>query len=153
LTLWGTLMAGGGGVEYYFGYALPENDLNCEDWRSRDHSWDYGRIALDFFPDNKIPFWEMTNADELVGNSNHDNSRYCFAKPKELYLVYLPNGGTCDLNLSEAAGEFSIEWFNPRSGGPLLHGQNQTIKGGSTMSLGRPPTDETEDWLAIVRKK
>ena len=26
-TLWGTLMAGGGGVEYYFGYKLPQNDL------------------------------------------------------------------------------------------------------------------------------
>ncbi len=29
LTLWGTLMAGGAGVEYYFGYQLPENDLVC----------------------------------------------------------------------------------------------------------------------------
>ena len=27
-TLWGTLMAGGAGVEYYFGYKLPQNDLD-----------------------------------------------------------------------------------------------------------------------------
>ena len=27
LTLWGNLMAGGAGVEYYFGYGLPDNDL------------------------------------------------------------------------------------------------------------------------------
>ena len=39
-TLWGTLMAGGVGVEYCFGYALPRNDLVCEDLRSRDKSWD-----------------------------------------------------------------------------------------------------------------
>ena len=26
-TLWGNLMAGGGGVEYYFGYQLPQNDV------------------------------------------------------------------------------------------------------------------------------
>jgi hypothetical protein len=32
LCLWGTLMAGGAGVEYYFGYKLPQNDLVCEDW-------------------------------------------------------------------------------------------------------------------------
>ncbi|HYG33407.1 MAG TPA: DUF5060 domain-containing protein, partial [Clostridia bacterium] len=38
-TLWGTLLAGGQGVEYYFGYTLPENDLKCEDFRSRDRSW------------------------------------------------------------------------------------------------------------------
>ena len=49
-TLWGNLMAGGAGVEYYFGYGLPDNDLVAENFRSRDKSWDYGRIAIDFLP-------------------------------------------------------------------------------------------------------
>lgn len=31
MTLWGTLMGGGAGVEYYFGYQFAENDLKCED--------------------------------------------------------------------------------------------------------------------------
>jgi len=31
LCLWGNLMAGGAGVEYYSGYKLPENDLICQD--------------------------------------------------------------------------------------------------------------------------
>ena len=48
-VLWGNLMAGGGGVEYYFGYRLAENDLVAEDFRSRDQSWDYCRLALEFF--------------------------------------------------------------------------------------------------------
>ena len=39
-TLWGNLMAGGAGVEYYFGYGLPDNDLVAENFRSRDKSWD-----------------------------------------------------------------------------------------------------------------
>jgi hypothetical protein len=99
LCLWGTLTAGGAGVEYYFGYKLPENDLVCEDFRSRDASWDYCRIALEFFPANRIPFWEMRNADALIGNATHDNSKYCLAKPGEIYLVYLPSGGTTDLDL------------------------------------------------------
>jgi hypothetical protein len=94
LTLWGNLMAGGAGVEYYFGYQLPENDLVCEDWRSRDQSWDYCRIALEFFTANKVPFWEMKNANALIGNARNDNSRFCLAKAGEVYLVYLPNGGT-----------------------------------------------------------
>jgi hypothetical protein len=42
-TLWGTIMAGGAGVEYYFGYKLPQNGLVCQDFRSRDLSWDFLR--------------------------------------------------------------------------------------------------------------
>ena len=93
-TLWGNLMAGGAGVEYYFGYQLPENDLVAEDWRSRDQSWDYCRIALEFFRENKIPFWEMKTINGLIGNPDNENSKFCFAKPGDLYLVYLPEGGS-----------------------------------------------------------
>ena len=35
-VLWGNLMAGGAGVEWYFGYKFAHSDLNCEDWHSRD---------------------------------------------------------------------------------------------------------------------
>lgn len=35
-ALWGNLMAGGYGVEWYFGYASPNSDLTCQDFRSRD---------------------------------------------------------------------------------------------------------------------
>ncbi|MEL6805480.1 MAG: DUF5060 domain-containing protein, partial [Bacteroidota bacterium] len=48
-VLWGNLMAGGAGVEWYFGYLNPHNDLGCEDWRSRDNVWNYTGYALDFF--------------------------------------------------------------------------------------------------------
>jgi hypothetical protein len=150
-TLWGTLLAGGGGVEYYFGYKLPQNDLLCEDWRSRDRSWDYGRIALAFFHENKIPFWTMTNADELVGNPAHDNSRYCFAQSGELYLVYLPRGGAAELDLTGARGDFSVAWFNPRTGGGLQPGLVKQVRGGEHAALGLPPADPDEDWLAVVR--
>jgi hypothetical protein len=32
-ALWGMFMAGGAGVEWYFGYDHPESDLTCENWR------------------------------------------------------------------------------------------------------------------------
>src|SRR5262249_30191199 len=35
-TLWGNLLAGGGGVEYYYGYQFADNDLVAENFRSRD---------------------------------------------------------------------------------------------------------------------
>jgi hypothetical protein len=151
-TLWGNLMAGGGGVEYYFGYALPENDLVAENFRSRDKSWEYGRIAIEFFHSQKIPFWEMKSADELVGNDQHDNSRYGFAKANELYLVYLPAGDTTQLDLSNASGQFTVSWFDPRNGGPLKKGSVSTVKAGANVSLGTPPENTTEDWLIVVRR-
>ena len=80
--LWGTVLAGGWGVEYYFGYKLPQSDLNCQDYRSRDKSWDYGRILLEFFREHKIPFWEMQNANALIGNHENDNSKYLFRESR-----------------------------------------------------------------------
>jgi hypothetical protein len=147
-TLWGTLLAGGAGVEYYFGYRLLENDLACEDFRSRDRSWDYCRIALSFFRENKIPFWEMKPADELVGNAKHDNTRYCFAKPGEIYLVYLPAGGTANLDVAGTTGAFSVGWFNPREGGTIAPAAD--VRGGGPLALSAPSRD---DWLAVVRRK
>jgi hypothetical protein len=151
-TLWGVLMAGGAGVEYYFGYQYPQNDLVCEDWRSRDQSWDYCRIALEFFREHTIPFWQMACADRLVGNPDHDNSRYCFAQPGELYLVYLPDGGSAELDLRDAGGEFQVRWFDPRQGGSLVAGSVPSLRGGQLAELGSPPRDPTEDWLVVVRR-
>lgn len=150
-TLWGNLMGGGAGCEYYFGYQFDENDLRCEDWRSRDQSWDYCRIAIQFFHENEIPFWEMTNHDELVGNPKRDVSKFCFAKPNAVYLIYLPEGKPTELDLKTAAGSYDLHWFNPREGGGLQTGEVKTITGGQVVSLGNPPGDTDQDWLAMLR--
>jgi hypothetical protein len=152
LTLWGNLMAGGAGVEYYFGYSYPENDLVAQDFRSRDKTWDYGRIALEFFRSQKVPFWTMTNADGLVGNAAHDNTRWCLARAGDLYLVYLPAGGTADLDLAGTTGQFSVQWFDPRAGGALERGSVTSVKGGGPASLGTAPDSPAEDWLIVVRR-
>ena len=152
-VLWGTLMAGGAGVEYYFGYQLPENDLRAENWRSRAKTWEYSRIALDFFRSEKIPFWDMSNTNELIGDRSKDNGGYCFAKGGEIYLVYLRQAEGGSLDLSSASGSFSVEWFNPRTGGALQYGSVKKIKGGSRVSLGRAPADPQSDWVVVVRSK
>lgn len=140
-TLWGNLMAGGAGVEYYFGYKLAENDLVAEDWRSRDRSWDYCRIALDFFRDQEIPFQDMTCRDDLIGNDQHDNSKYCLAKDGAVYLVYLPEGGSTEIALP--GGRFSLGWFNPRTGDM---GEVSRLRG---TTLTAP---DQNDWLAVIRR-
>jgi hypothetical protein len=151
-TLWGNLMAGGAGVEYYFGYQLPANDLVCEDYRSRDRSWDYCRIALEFFHANEVPFWQMQNADALIGNAKNDNSKYCFAQPGRVYVVYLPSGGTTDIDLGSAAGVYSVAWYNPRTGGELQAGSVANLTAPGVKSIGLPPADPQEDWVALIRK-
>jgi len=154
-TLWGNLMAGGAGVEYYFGYQLPANDLTCEDYRSRDQSWDYCRIALEFFQayTYHVPFWEMTNADALIGNPKNDNSKYCLAKPGEVYVIYLPSGGTTNIDLGPASGAYSVAWYNPRTGGALLNGSVTTISAPGVQSVGQPPSEPQEDWVVRIRQR
>jgi hypothetical protein len=152
MTLWGNLMAGGAGVEYYFGYLLPENDMIAENFRSRDSSWEFGRIALDFFRSNGIPFWTMSNADALLGNVASDNSKWCLAKAGEIYVVYLPAGGTTSLDLSEASGRFTIGWFDPRHGGSMKSGSVTSVVGGSAVALGQPPDQPAADWAVVVRR-
>ncbi len=151
-TLWGTLMGGGAGVEYYFGYQFVENDLVCEDWRSRDHSWDYCRIALEFFRDHEIAIEKLQPSDELVGNMKHDNSKYCLAQPGVLYLVYLSAGGQTELDLTAADGTFTTAWMNPRTGAietPLTGG---SVDGGAKVVVAAPPGSD-EDWLVVLRRK
>ncbi|MGF1452054.1 MAG: DUF4350 domain-containing protein [Opitutales bacterium] len=147
-ALWGTLMAGGWGNEWYFGYQHAHSDLTCEDFRSRDQWWDYCRYALEFFDISGVPFWEMTN-DNAKTNANDD---YVFYKSDEAYIVYLKNGGTPNLDLSDATGEFAVQWYDPRNGGSLKPGSIATVSGGSTVSLGSAPSDTSEDWVVLVQR-
>lgn len=152
-TLWANLMAGGAGVEYYFGYKLPENDLVCEDFRSRDKSWDFCNIALSFFRDNKIPFQEMTNRNDLIGNVGNDSTKYCLAKKDDIYLIYLGYVSNTTIDLSEATGSFEVKWFNPVTGGALQNGSVKKVKGGQKAATGNSPDRSTHDWIVVIRKK
>jgi len=146
--LWGNLMAGGAGCEWYFGYKFAHNDLNCEDWRSRDHLWDLTRYALEFFH-RELPFIEMTGYDELTSAKDD----YCFAKAGQIYAVYLPNGGTTNLDLSEHSATFTVQWYNPRIGGPLQNGPVTEITGPGQASIGNPPAELDKDWVVLVKLK
>ncbi len=145
--LWPQLMAGGAGVEWYFGYTFPHNDLNCESWRSRDHLWDMTRYALEFFHD-RLPFAKMSHHDELTSAPDD----YCLALPGNIYAVYLPAGGTTELDLGAHTGMFNIRWFNPRTGGPLQTGALASIPGPGKTNIGDPPRESDKDWVALIER-
>jgi hypothetical protein len=146
--LWGNLMAGGGGVEWYFGYKFAHNDLNCEDWRSREHMWDMTRYALEFFRKN-LPFSQMIHNDELTSAKDD----YCFAETGRTYAIYLPNGGTTNLDLGDNSGAFSVQWYNPRTGGKLQKGTVAEITGPGPVGIGQPPQKDDKDWVALIKLK
>lgn len=146
-VLWGTLMAGGAGVEYYFGYDTGETDLTAQNLRSRAMKWNDARVALAFFNEH-LPFWEMETSDGLTSNSND----FCFSKPNETYTIYLPNGGSTNLNLSNANGNFTVRWFDPSNGGTLKKGSVANISGGGTRNIGNPPNNNSADWVVLIQK-
>ena len=148
-ALWGTLLAGGWGIEWYFGYQQAHSDLTCQDFRSRDLFWDQCRIALNFFHDNALPYWEMENMDDLMVNGTD----YCFGIRNEVYVVMLRNGGNQKINLRRQPGTFEVRWFNPRSGGELQKGEVHTVEGDAAVELGTPPGDPGKDWVVLLRRK
>jgi hypothetical protein len=144
-ALWGNLMAGGAGVEWYFGYNYDHADLNCEDWRSREEMWKQTKNAIDFFRIH-LQFPEMSGHDELV------NRGYCFARPGTVYVIYLPDGKGATLDLSDHAGSFSMSWYDPRNGGELIPVKDKIIQGGSPLHTGSSPESQDKDWVCLVRR-
>ncbi len=144
-ALWANLMAGGTGVEWYFGYQTCAGDLTAEDWRTRDRLWDYTRHALDFFREH-LPFTEMESADALLAGADG----YVFAQPGEVYALYLAPGDASSASLALPAGTFDIRWFDVRNGGALQTGTVAEVSGGGTRALGAPPANAGEDWAALV---
>ena len=146
-VLWANLMAGGAGVEWYFGYKFAHNDLKCEDWRSRDILWDQTKYALDFFQKH-IPFKNMMPADDLTDNP----SDYVFVDIGNTYAIYFPEVNETTLDLSANSSKFTIKWYNPRTGGELQDGSIKSVKGGGMINIGVPPNKE-KDWVALIQAK
>lgn len=144
-ALWGNLMGGGSGVEWYFGFAYPHMDINCEDFRSRDRMWDQTRYALEFFR-RYLPFWEMEPADELAAGAD----ARVLARGDSLYAVQLPAGGETTLQVGK--GAYTVQWFNPRTGAALQSGSVKTVQGPGAKSLGPPPSDPRKDWVVLVKR-
>ena len=139
--VWGSYMGGGAGVELY-----AQNDQSLEDFHVNATKYAQSAYAANFVRTN-LSFWEMNPDDSLVGSGND-----CLAKPGQDYLAYLPNGGTTTLDLSAAPGNYTVRWFDPRNGGALQDGSVLTVTGGSVVALGNALTDNTSDWVALVRK-
>lgn len=147
--LWGLMLAGGWGTEWYFGYEHPHSDLTCQDYRSRDLFWDMGVHCIRFFDEHDFPVTEMSSKNELLSSKGD----FCFAKEGDTYVALLKKGGETLLDLKQTEDEFHVQWFDPRNGGELQAGSKNSVRGGGQQALGTPPRDPGKDWVVVVRRK
>ncbi len=78
-----------------------------------------------------LPFWEMTPSNQLLSNGNG----YALANPGETYAIYLPNGGSIDVDLSASSGVLAFQWFDPEGGAVT---PADSISGGGTARFSSP---------------
>ncbi len=145
-ALWGHLLAGGAGVEWYFGGLHEANDLKSEDWRKRENLWDQTRHVLEFF-ETHLPYWEMVPCAGIIDRADS----YCFGKDG-LYAIYLIEGGTGILSLPEDSGIWEIKWFDPVTGGVLQIGTHENVTAGSWVELGFPVPYDGRDRVVLLER-
>jgi len=134
-VVWNTLMAGGAGAEFYYGYQSGScTDLTCQDHRTRDQKYTDANYALKFFQDY-LPFHEMIENDGRTSSG----ADYVFEKNNEVYAVYLPTGGSTNINLP--AGNWVVQWYNPRNG--VMQANTTPVNG----SISAP---DNNDWAALI---
>ncbi|WP_206485100.1 DUF5060 domain-containing protein [Thalassotalea sp. G2M2-11] len=147
-VLWGTLLSGAAGVEWYFGAKVPHNDLTSESWRVRDQLWTLTKHARDFF-ENYLPWWQMQSNLQVV----EQEGTYAFAKYQEVYAIYFPHKTqTFNINLTGVKGDYQVHWYNPVEGGSLQTGSAKIIQSGSLVNLGKPPAREDKDWVVLLKR-
>lgn len=145
-ALWGALMAGAWGIEWYFGYEHEHSDLTCEDWRSRDKMWDQCLHALNFFRDNEIPYWEMEPSDDWTKNDD-----FILAKGDSEVVVFQKRGAKAATELKKLSGNYAVRWYNPKTG--AFVGKSQTMSANKGLNLGTPPSAPDQDWVVWIKKK
>ena len=111
------------------GYGVGGAEFNFDDpiWVSLRRNMGY---TLNFA--SKMNLAEMTPHGELASTG------YCLAAPagsSAEFLVYLPDGGNTTVNLNNAVGAFSVEWFNPETGATTA---GDVVNGGSELTLAAP---------------
>jgi len=144
------LMAGGGGVEWYFGHKYDNDDLNCEDFRSRDRLWELTSLATNFFLEN-LPIDKMKPADIIVS----PRVNYGLAMDDDVIAIYIPSGGASSVRLNPQKS-YEMKWFDPRKGGKLFdsHELPVIVTGVSELNfqIGKKEKyDLSKDWVVVLK--
>jgi hypothetical protein len=144
-VIWGATLAGGH-MEFYTG----RDDVKHIDYTTYEDCWKAMGHAAKFMNKNLAKeIADMKPNDDLV----HGENNWAIADEGQTYLLYLKNGGEARVDLSEAMGQkFSVQWYNPRTGGDLIDGTPGIVKGDSeNVYLGIPPNTTGQDWVVLLK--
>lgn len=95
------------------------------------------RVLHDFFV--RLPYWKMEPFLGVKGEL-----AVALAEPGKVYVVYLPRGGRLELDITEASGDFSARWLNPRQG---TFGEAFSVSSGGVRSMEAP---DQLDWALLI---
>ncbi|MHB8897554.1 MAG: DUF5060 domain-containing protein [Thermoguttaceae bacterium] len=117
-------------------HVLPPYDQPMTAWQSVWTELGGTRAFME-----SLPFWQMDPANDLV----RAGQAFCLAKAGEVYALYLPQGGTIELDLP-AGRHYRVAWWDPAQGrsGNLAH-QSQIEGGRQTLTAPGPG-----DWAAQI---
>jgi hypothetical protein len=101
-------------------------------------------MLYNFF--TKLKFWELVPAQQLTDKG------ICAYIPDSDYLVEILTGGTVTLDLTNATGEFKVDWFDPKlgkvtPGGATTGGAKQSFTSPAT-----PPGQQITDWILHLHR-
>ncbi len=80
--------------------------------KAEPESWDPVRASLG----HARRLAERLDLREMAPREDLASTRYCLADSTRHVVVYLPEGGPVDVDLSGMAGELAVEWLAPISG-------------------------------------
>jgi hypothetical protein len=124
---WSQLLSGGSmGVVYGAGglwnWKLSPKEEGWEAWANSNVSW---REALDLPGAVFVGYvGKALNGLDISDIEKHPElaeGNLCLAKPGELLIIYLPNGGTTVVNQTPEKGVY--KWFNPKTGKFIAEGK------------------------------
>lgn len=101
-------------------------------------------VMYDFF--TGLDFQRLEPAQQLV------DSGICARIPNEDYIVQILSVGSVTVDLGEAAGEFQVDWFDPKTGRRIPSG---TTSGGDKRTFTSPSTPSEQfvsDWILHIHK-
>jgi Family of unknown function (DUF6298) len=157
---------------FTFGTGGPEDGVE-RFWRNilggsasaRFHRPDAGNGLNDFAQgaikaarllESQIQLWDITPQMDLL-SQRESNEAYLAARPGQSYALYFPNGGSVELDLSDAPGTFGITWISvsmgvvtqsSAAGGYRL--MDKTLQGGGVVTISAPYKG---GWVVAIVKK
>jgi hypothetical protein len=98
-----------------------------------DPKWDPIRKSCGY----TLRLAEQMNLAAMTPKNRLSSTNYCLANatPGGEYLVYLPEGGKCTVDLTATPGKLAVEWVNPSTGKSTAAG---TVEGKSKRQFTAP---------------